>query len=126
MLRGFDEEILSHRERRAERQFLVHHADAPLLGGRCIVSEETIFVAVEQQATKRWRRHTAEDAHERRFARAITSDEADHVRRGNREVDVRVRERGAVGFGDAQQFDDRSRMLSVLRFARHGRRHAAV
>ena len=115
MLRGFDEEVLRDRQRRAQRQFLMDHSDATPLSRAGVVVREGILDPVKRQASQRRRGDPAQDPHERRLAGAVAADQADDVGGGHRKVDVRRGERRSERLGDAREFDQRSRRLDWVR-----------
>ena len=95
----------------------MHHADATRLRGRGVVGKERFSGAVESNLSQCWRCDPAKDSHQRRLAGAIAPNKSDHVRIGDREIDVGIGQRRSKGFGYSLQLDemgptpDRARLI---------------
>ena len=95
----------------------MHHADATRLRGRGVIGKERFSGAVKSNLSQCWRCDPAQDSHQRRLAGAIAPNKSDHVRIGDREIDVGIGQRRSKGFGYSLQLDemgptpDRARLI---------------
>ena len=91
--RAADEDVLRHRQRRDQAQFLVDGDDAEPLGVLRIGRTE--FGAVEHDAAAGGRHHARQDLEQRRLAGAVLAEQAEDLAAAHVERDVA--ERGHAG-----------------------------
>ena len=100
-----EKHVLGDRELGADRQLLVHHADARV--ARVARRAEVHRPAVEAHGALIFGVHACDDLHQRALAGTILADEAMHLALAQGEVDALEGDDSAERLGDARQLEQR-------------------
>ena len=98
-----EQQVLEHAEGGHQRRVLIDHADAE--AERAARRIDADVTAADADPAGVGLRHPREDAHQRGLARPVLAQQAVHLARADREVDVVVRDDARERLRDADQLD---------------------